>query len=162
MLRNGLEPWHLLIVAIVIILMFGSKKLPEAARGLGKSMRILKSEAKAMKDEGATGPSADAARDTAAEPRRRPFRPRPGPPGRPGRQRRTTRHTDATSREAEALVSRTGRREGAPHPGAVRPHARQPGRWWGDRLSDTTQAGDGAARVVERFLQSRSNPTGCM
>ncbi|MEX1652550.1 Sec-independent protein translocase subunit TatA [Streptomyces pseudovenezuelae] len=52
MLRNGLEPWHLLIVAIMIILLFGSKKLPEAARGLGKSMRILKSEAKAMKEDG--------------------------------------------------------------------------------------------------------------
>ncbi|MET7570310.1 Sec-independent protein translocase subunit TatA [Streptomyces sp. NPDC005492] len=52
MLRNGLEPWHLLIVAIMVILLFGSKKLPEAARGLGKSMRILKSEAKAMKEEG--------------------------------------------------------------------------------------------------------------
>ncbi|ANP52553.1 sec-independent protein translocase protein TatA [Streptomyces griseochromogenes] len=50
MFRNGLEPWHLLIVAIVIILVFGSKKLPDAARGLGKSMRILKSEAKAMKE----------------------------------------------------------------------------------------------------------------
>ncbi|OIJ69594.1 Sec-independent protein translocase subunit TatA [Streptomyces mangrovisoli] len=60
MLRNGLEPWHLLIVAIVIILLFGSKKLPEAARGLGKSMRILKSEAKAMKDDGAAPqPTAD-------------------------------------------------------------------------------------------------------
>jgi sec-independent protein translocase protein TatA len=57
MLRNGLEPWHLLIVAIVIIVLFGSKKLPEAARGLGKSMRILKSEAKAMKDDGATQPA---------------------------------------------------------------------------------------------------------
>lgn len=53
MLRNGLEPWHLLVVAIVVIVLFGSKKLPEAARGLGKSMRILKSEAKAMKDENA-------------------------------------------------------------------------------------------------------------
>ncbi|MFF7168465.1 Sec-independent protein translocase subunit TatA [Streptomyces pseudovenezuelae] len=52
MLRNGLEPWHLLIVAIMIILLFGSKKLPEVARGLGKSMRILKSEAKAMKEDG--------------------------------------------------------------------------------------------------------------
>ncbi|MFI6408377.1 Sec-independent protein translocase subunit TatA [Streptomyces sp. NPDC050548] len=51
MLRNGLEPWHLLVVAIMVILLFGSKKLPEAARGLGKSMRILKSEAKAMKEE---------------------------------------------------------------------------------------------------------------
>ncbi|MFC4033526.1 Sec-independent protein translocase subunit TatA [Streptomyces polygonati] len=51
MLRNGLEPWHLIVVAIVVIVLFGSKKLPEAARGLGKSMRILKSEAKAMKTD---------------------------------------------------------------------------------------------------------------
>ncbi|MEV6542533.1 Sec-independent protein translocase subunit TatA [Streptomyces sp. NPDC051665] len=65
MLRNGLEPWHLLVVAIVIIVLFGSKKLPEAARGLGKSMRILKSEAKAMKDEGASQPPAERS-DTAS------------------------------------------------------------------------------------------------
>ncbi|WUT01443.1 Sec-independent protein translocase subunit TatA [Streptomyces sp. NBC_00708] len=51
MLRNGLEPWHLLIVALVLILVFGSKKLPDMARSLGKSARILKSEAKAMKAE---------------------------------------------------------------------------------------------------------------
>ncbi|MGA5321534.1 Sec-independent protein translocase subunit TatA [Streptomyces seoulensis] len=51
MLRNGLEPWHLLVVAIVFIVLFGSKKLPDTARSLGKSLRILKSEAKAMKDE---------------------------------------------------------------------------------------------------------------
>ncbi|WP_427919128.1 Sec-independent protein translocase subunit TatA [Streptomyces sp. cg40] len=59
MLRNGLEPWHLLVVAIVVIVLFGSKKLPEAARGLGKSMRILKSEAKAMKDENASPSTAE-------------------------------------------------------------------------------------------------------
>lgn len=53
MLRNGLEPWHLLIVAVVLVVLFGSKKLPDTARALGKSMRILKSEAKAMKDENA-------------------------------------------------------------------------------------------------------------
>ncbi|MEV5593601.1 Sec-independent protein translocase subunit TatA [Streptomyces sp. NPDC052496] len=51
MLRNGLEPWHLLIVAIVVILLFGSKKLPDTARALGKSLRILKSETKAMKGD---------------------------------------------------------------------------------------------------------------
>lgn len=56
MLRNGLEPWHLIVVAIVVILLFGSKKLPEAARGLGKSMRILKSEAKAMKTDDSAAP----------------------------------------------------------------------------------------------------------
>ncbi|MFJ8780131.1 Sec-independent protein translocase subunit TatA [Streptomyces sp. NPDC102476] len=65
MLRNGLEPWHLLIVAIMIILLFGSKKLPEAARGLGKSMRILKSEAKAMKEDGTAHSSAAAPAESA-------------------------------------------------------------------------------------------------
>ncbi|MFG3124973.1 Sec-independent protein translocase subunit TatA [Streptomyces sp. NPDC048201] len=54
MLRNGLEPWHLLVVAIVFIVLFGSKKLPDTARSLGRSLRILKSEARAMKDESAT------------------------------------------------------------------------------------------------------------
>lgn len=65
MLRNGLEPWHLIVVAIVVIVLFGSKKLPEAARGLGKSMRILKSEAKAMKSEGAGGAGGTAASEQA-------------------------------------------------------------------------------------------------
>ncbi|WP_240799563.1 Sec-independent protein translocase subunit TatA [Streptomyces sp. A1277] len=58
LLRNGLEPWHLLIVALVIIMVFGSKKLPDMARSLGKSARILKSEAKAMKAEAVAGPAA--------------------------------------------------------------------------------------------------------
>ncbi|MFD8686396.1 Sec-independent protein translocase subunit TatA [Streptomyces sp. NPDC059651] len=51
MLRNGLEPWHLLVVAIVVLALFGSKKLPDTARALGKSMRILKSETRAMKED---------------------------------------------------------------------------------------------------------------
>ncbi|MGW1555259.1 Sec-independent protein translocase subunit TatA [Streptomyces sp. NPDC002144] len=79
MLRNGLEPWHLLIVAIMIILLFGSKKLPEAARGLGKSMRILKSEAKAMKEESAPQASASAVPTAAAEPVVTPGTAVPGP-----------------------------------------------------------------------------------
>ncbi|PCG87313.1 twin-arginine translocase TatA/TatE family subunit [Streptomyces sp. WZ.A104] len=53
MLRNGLEPWHLLILAVVVVVLFGSKKLPDTARSVGKSLRILKSEAKAMRDEDA-------------------------------------------------------------------------------------------------------------
>ncbi|THA71596.1 Sec-independent protein translocase subunit TatA [Streptomyces sp. A0958] len=58
LLRNGLEPWHLLIVALVIIMVFGSKKLPDMARSLGKSARILKSEAKAMKADAGVEPAA--------------------------------------------------------------------------------------------------------
>ncbi|MEU0810273.1 Sec-independent protein translocase subunit TatA [Streptomyces sp. NPDC005970] len=60
-LRNGLEPWHLLIVAIVVMVMFGSKKLPDTARSLGKSLRILKSEARAMKNEDVQAAAPDAA-----------------------------------------------------------------------------------------------------
>ncbi|WP_371663282.1 Sec-independent protein translocase subunit TatA [Streptomyces sp. NBC_00280] len=58
MLQNGLEPWHLLVVAIVAIVMFGSKKLPDTARALGRSMRILKSEARALKADGPVSGSA--------------------------------------------------------------------------------------------------------
>ncbi len=38
------SPWKILIVAVVLIVLFGSKKLPDAARSLGRSMRILKAE----------------------------------------------------------------------------------------------------------------------
>jgi sec-independent protein translocase protein TatA len=38
------SPWKVLIVAAALIVLFGSKKLPDAARSLGRSMRILKSE----------------------------------------------------------------------------------------------------------------------
>ncbi|MFE7312965.1 Sec-independent protein translocase subunit TatA [Streptomyces sp. NPDC057555] len=51
MLRNALEPWHLILIVAVLVLVFGSKKLPDMARGLGRSARILKAEAKALKDE---------------------------------------------------------------------------------------------------------------
>ncbi|MFD6325281.1 Sec-independent protein translocase subunit TatA [Streptomyces sp. NPDC058442] len=79
MLRNALQPWHLLIVAIVIIVLFGSKKLPEAARGLGKSMRILKSEARAMKEDGVAQHSAAPSEPaTAPEPAARVIQADPG------------------------------------------------------------------------------------
>ncbi|WP_369354712.1 Sec-independent protein translocase subunit TatA [Streptomyces sp. cg2] len=54
MFRNALEPWHLLILVAVVILLFGSKKLPDTARALGRSMRILKRETQAMKDDDAS------------------------------------------------------------------------------------------------------------
>ena len=38
------SPWKVLIVAVVLIVLFGSKKLPDAARSLGRAMRILKNE----------------------------------------------------------------------------------------------------------------------
>jgi sec-independent protein translocase protein TatA len=38
------SPWKVLIVAVVLIVLFGSRKLPDAARSLGRSLRILKAE----------------------------------------------------------------------------------------------------------------------
>ena len=46
---GGLQPWHWLIVIAVFVLLFGAKKLPDAARSLGQSMRIFRSEVKEMK-----------------------------------------------------------------------------------------------------------------
>jgi sec-independent protein translocase protein TatA len=45
------SPWKILILAVVILVLFGSKKLPDAARSLGKSMRILKTEISELHDE---------------------------------------------------------------------------------------------------------------
>ena len=51
MLANGFQGWHLLILVAVVVLLFGAKRLPDAARSLGKSMRIFKSEIKEMKSD---------------------------------------------------------------------------------------------------------------
>ena len=42
---------EILIIAAVILVLFGSKKLPDAARSLGRSMRILKTEVKGLNDD---------------------------------------------------------------------------------------------------------------
>ncbi|MFB6826330.1 Sec-independent protein translocase subunit TatA [Streptomyces virginiae] len=53
--------WEILVIVGLIILLFGAKKLPDMARSLGKSARILKSEAKAMKKDGENDDAAPAA-----------------------------------------------------------------------------------------------------
>ena len=45
------SPWKILIVAVVIIVLFGSKKLPYAAKSLGQSMRILKKEVQGLHED---------------------------------------------------------------------------------------------------------------
>ncbi len=45
------SPWKILIVALVILVLFGSKKLPYAARSLGQSMRILKKEVQGLHED---------------------------------------------------------------------------------------------------------------
>lgn len=45
------EPSHILILLIVVLVLFGAKRLPDSARSLGRSMRIFKSEMKEMKTD---------------------------------------------------------------------------------------------------------------
>jgi sec-independent protein translocase protein TatA len=52
------EGWHVVVLLLVIVVLFGWKRLPDAARGLGRSMRIFKSEVEEMKKDGKTPPSA--------------------------------------------------------------------------------------------------------
>jgi len=48
---GSLQPWHWAILAVVVIVLFGAKRLPDAARSLGKSMRIFKSEIREMQTD---------------------------------------------------------------------------------------------------------------
>jgi sec-independent protein translocase protein TatA len=48
---GGLRPWHIFVLVVVLVLLFGARKLPDAARSLGRSMRILKSEVRGMADD---------------------------------------------------------------------------------------------------------------
>ena len=58
------SPLKIAIIAVVIIVLFGSKKLPGAARSLGQSMRILKKEVQGLHEDqaasDAAGPAGDA------------------------------------------------------------------------------------------------------
>ncbi|CAB4578597.1 MAG: twin-arginine translocase TatA/TatE family subunit [Actinobacteria bacterium] len=44
----NLKPTELIILLVVLVLLFGAKKLPDAARGIGRSLRIFKAEVKAQ------------------------------------------------------------------------------------------------------------------
>ena len=64
-----LRGWEWLIIVALILLLFGAKRLPDAARGLGRSLRIFKAETKGLA-EGAPAQTAGeqaAAGEPAAE-----------------------------------------------------------------------------------------------
>ena len=50
--------WHLVVLLLVILLLFGANRLPDLARSVGRSMKILKSEVKDLRDEPSVDPSA--------------------------------------------------------------------------------------------------------
>jgi sec-independent protein translocase protein TatA len=45
---GALKPWHIIIFVVVLVLLFGAKRLPDAARSLGRSLRIIKAETQGL------------------------------------------------------------------------------------------------------------------
>jgi len=48
---GALRPWHIAVLVVVLVLLFGAKRLPDAARSLGRSMRILKAETRGLQED---------------------------------------------------------------------------------------------------------------
>jgi len=62
---------EILIIAVVILVLFGSKKMPDAARSVGRSLRILKTEVKGLHDhddQSTPAPPAELTAGTSAAP----------------------------------------------------------------------------------------------
>jgi sec-independent protein translocase protein TatA len=51
----NLGPMEIGLIILAVLLLFGYKKLPDASRSMGRSMRIFKSEMKGMKDDDVRG-----------------------------------------------------------------------------------------------------------
>jgi sec-independent protein translocase protein TatA len=50
MFGRGIQAPEIILILLVILLLFGAKKLPDLARGVGRSLRIFKAETKGMGD----------------------------------------------------------------------------------------------------------------
>ena len=91
----GLGPPELIIIAIVILALFGYKKLPDAARAVGRSARILKAETKGLREDPAPR---DLEAKAEAEYRRETTPPPAAAPRRRRRPPRLRRRARCTSR----------------------------------------------------------------
>jgi sec-independent protein translocase protein TatA len=49
--RNGLQSGHVIVVLIIVLLLFGAKRLPDVAKSVGQSLKIFKSEVKDLRTE---------------------------------------------------------------------------------------------------------------
>lgn len=49
------KPWHIIVLVVVLVLLFGAKRLPDAARSLGRSLRIIKAETAGLRDDDVRG-----------------------------------------------------------------------------------------------------------
>jgi sec-independent protein translocase protein TatA len=48
---SNFKGWEILIILALLLILFGAKRMPDAARGLGRSLRIFKAETKGLRDD---------------------------------------------------------------------------------------------------------------
>jgi sec-independent protein translocase protein TatA len=77
-----LGSWEFIVLALLVLVLFGSKRLPDSARALGRSMRIFKAETKGLRSDSDTVVPPDAIAPAPAP------TPAPGPAAAPAEQQR--------------------------------------------------------------------------
>ncbi|NCT90720.1 twin-arginine translocase TatA/TatE family subunit [Cellulomonas sp. APG4] len=64
-----LQFWHIVVVLVVIVLLFGANRLPDLARSVGQSLKIFKNEVKELREDDTSAPRRDATPHDATAPR---------------------------------------------------------------------------------------------
>ncbi|TPG17996.1 Sec-independent protein translocase subunit TatA [Pedococcus bigeumensis] len=95
-MRGLFEGWHIIILLVLLVVLFGFKRLPDAARSIGRSMRIFKSEVQEMKTDGKSAASSDTVKGEAIKDPDAPVAPPAPEPASPIREDNSPR-TDNTS-----------------------------------------------------------------
>lgn len=62
-----MQPWHIAVLLVVLLVVFGASKLPDLARNLGKSAKILKQEIRELSDDPADSKQTPKQESTAPE-----------------------------------------------------------------------------------------------
>jgi sec-independent protein translocase protein TatA len=65
---DALAPWHIIILVIVLVLLFGARRLPGAAQSLGQSMHIFKKSVQGLNPDSTAAPWVPSDQATAANP----------------------------------------------------------------------------------------------
>ena len=58
MIGGALQPWHLIVILVIVLIVFGPGKLPDLGQSLGRGIREFKSSVKGEEDEEAVKPTA--------------------------------------------------------------------------------------------------------
>ena len=109
------SPWHILIVLLVLVVLFGSAKLPKAAKSMGEAMRIFKKEAQKLHDDEPEQTAQAQVTPQQAAP------PQPIATGQPAAQPTAQEQMTALKQQMDALQQQVGSQQDAQGSGSAVP-----------------------------------------